>query len=180
LGIILDAGDKRYGTSYVLLADITPEWDAIANKPASFPVDGHTHVIADVTGLQSSLNTLQSNIDGKQASGDYALATDPRFTVIATNSGQWGSGTSQGYNAYTYVNQNSASLVLTSDSRLSDARTPLTHTHTIANITGLQSSLDGKASAVELSTKASLTAFNDLNTLVQENSATWEGVGVVL
>lgn len=173
------AGDKRYGTSYVLLADITPEWDAIANKPASFPVDGHTHVIADVTGLQSSLDTLQSNIDGKQASGNYALATDPRFTVLATNSGQWGSGTVQGYNAYTYVNQNSASLVLTSDSRLSDARTPLTHTHSIANITGLQSSLDGKASASELATKASLTAFDGLNTLVQENSATWEGVGVV-
>lgn len=31
------------------------------------------------------------------------------------------------------------------DSRLSDARTPLAHTHTISNITGLQTTLDGKA-----------------------------------
>lgn len=34
------------------------------------------------------------------------------------------------------------------DSRLSDARTPLTHTHTIANVTNLQSSLDAKANTV--------------------------------
>lgn len=31
------------------------------------------------------------------------------------------------------------------DSRLSDARTPLAHTHAIANVTGLQAALDGKA-----------------------------------
>lgn len=30
------------------------------------------------------------------------------------------------------------------DSRLSDARTPTAHTHTIANVTGLQTALDGK------------------------------------
>ena len=173
------SGNKRYNTSYVLLADITPEWSAIANKPASFPVDGHTHDIADVTNLQSSLNNLQSNIDGKQASGNYALATDPRFTVLATNSAQWGDSTIQGYTAYTYVHQNSASLVLTNDSRLSDSRTPLTHTHDISEVTGLQSSLDGKASVASVSTKANLSAFDGLNTLVQENSGTWEGVGIV-
>lgn len=180
------SGDKRYNTSYVLLADITPEWSAIANKPASFPVDGHSHDISDITNLQSSLNTLQSNIDAKQNSGNYALATDPRFTVLATNSAQWGDGTVQGYTAYTYVTQNSASLVRTNDSRLSDARTPLTHSHSIGDISGLQTSLDSKANSSQITTlqnsintKASLSAFNDLNTLIQDNSATWEGVGVV-
>jgi microcystin-dependent protein len=34
--------------------------------------------------------------------------------------------------------------VITTDSRLSDARTPTSHTHTIANVTNLQTSLDGK------------------------------------
>lgn len=173
------SGNKRYGTSYVLLADITPDWSVISNKPASFPVDGHTHSISDITSLQSSLNTLQSNIDAKQDSGNYALATDPRFTVLATNSAQWGESTAQGYNAYTYVNANSASLVFTSDSRLTDARTPLSHVHAISDITGLQTSLDSKASTTLVDSKASLSAFNGLNTLVQENSGTWEGVGVV-
>jgi hypothetical protein len=172
-------GNKRYNTSYVVLADITPEWSAIANKPASFPVDGHTHDISDVTNLQSSLNNLQSDIDGKQASGNYALATDPRFTVLATNSAQWGDGTVQGYTAYTYVTQNSAALVRTNDARLTNDRNPLAHTHTIGEVTGLQSSLDTKASVASVNTKASLTAFEGLHTLVQENSGTWEGVGVV-
>jgi hypothetical protein len=203
------SGDKRYNTSYVMLADITPEWSAIANKPASFPsewstiankpasfpVDGHVHDISEVTNLQSSLNTLQSNIDGKQASGNYALATDPRFTVLASNSAQWGDGTIQGYTASTYVTENSGSLVFTNDSRLTDSRTPLTHTHSIADISGLQTSLDSKASSSQItsletsldtkasvasvSSKASLSAFEELNTLVSENSGSWEGVGVV-
>ena len=34
--------------------------------------------------------------------------------------------------------------VVTADPRLSDARTPVSHTHTIANVTGLQTALDGK------------------------------------
>jgi hypothetical protein len=164
------AGDKRYGTSYVLLADITPEWSAIANKPVSFPVDLHTHEISAVNGLQSSLNTLQSNIDGKQASGNYALATDPRFTVLATNSAQWGGGTEQGYSAYTYVQANSASLVFTNDSRLTNSRTPTAHTHGISEVAGLGTILSGKTD---------VTDFEELYTFVGENSGTWQGVSVV-
>lgn len=42
---------------------------------------------------------------------------------------------------------NTANLVLTSDARLSDSRTPTTHTHAIADVTSLQTALDGKASS---------------------------------
>ena len=38
-----------------------------------------------------------------------------------------------------------ANAVSDSDARLSDARTPLAHTHAISEVTGLQSELDGKA-----------------------------------
>lgn len=41
----------------------------------------------------------------------------------------------------------SPNVVLTTDPRLSDARAPLSHSHSIANVTDLQSQLDGKASA---------------------------------
>ena len=40
---------------------------------------------------------------------------------------------------------NTANLVLTSDSRLSDPRTPTSHSHAIADVTSLQTTLDGKA-----------------------------------
>lgn len=85
------------------------------------PVKGHTQPIGTITGLEAALA-------GKQPAGSY---------------------------------------VVTTDTRLSDARTPLTHSHswesitgkpntfpatthghTIANVTGLQSSLDGKAPVV--------------------------------
>ncbi|CAB5194753.1 Phage tail repeat like [uncultured Caudovirales phage] len=40
--------------------------------------------------------------------------------------------------------QSTGNYVLTSDSRLSDARTPLAHTHVISDTTGLQTALDAK------------------------------------
>jgi len=41
------------------------------------------------------------------------------------------------------------SVVTNNDSRLSDSRTPTSHTHPIDQVTNLQTSLDGKASKVE-------------------------------
>jgi RNase H-fold protein (predicted Holliday junction resolvase) len=43
------------------------------------------------------------------------------------------------------ASQVTGTAVVTSDSRLSDARTPTAHTHAIADSTGLQTALDGKA-----------------------------------
>lgn len=94
--------------------------DIGAQPAGNYAVSGHTHTIANVTGLAAQLggkadashghdvedvNGLQDALDAKQASGNY---------------------------------------VLTNDARLTNARTPLAHSHTIANVTGLQSALDGK------------------------------------
>lgn len=40
-------------------------WGDVTGKPSTFPPADHDHAIGDVTGLQSAL-------DGKQASGNYA------------------------------------------------------------------------------------------------------------
>jgi hypothetical protein len=66
----------------------------LAGKAAS----SHTHTIANVSGLQTAL-------DGKQASGSYAPATGIAPSAIT------------------------GTAVVTSDARLSDARTPTSHTH---------------------------------------------------
>lgn len=48
-------------------------WDDVLDKPVTFPPAAHTHVINDVTGLQSAL-------DGKQAAGSYLTSeSDPVF-----------------------------------------------------------------------------------------------------
>lgn len=54
------------------LASLTSvAWGNVSGKPSTFPPSSHSHVIADVTGLQSAL-------DGKQAAGSYV--TTANFT----------------------------------------------------------------------------------------------------
>lgn len=48
------------GTDPGVATNITVTWSGISGKPATFPPSAHTHVIADVSGLQTAL-------DGKQA-----------------------------------------------------------------------------------------------------------------
>ena len=77
-------------------ANLTP-YLTTANAASTYSAIGHTHAIADVTGLQTAL-------DGKQATGPY---------------------------------------VLTSDSRLTDARTPLAHNQAFSTITSTPTTLSG-------------------------------------
>jgi len=84
-------------------------------KADSASQPGHTHSIADTTGLQAAL-------DAKQPSGSYAPATGIAPTAIT------------------------GTAVITTDSRLSDSRAPLSHQHAIADVTDLSTSLASKIS----------------------------------
>ena len=53
-----------------------------------------------------------------------------------------------------------SSYVLTSDSRLSDARTPLAHTQAISTVTGLQTALDGKLNTGATFSSSAITDFS--------------------
>jgi Phage tail repeat like len=90
-----------------IIADVTGLQTALDGKQAagSYAAASHTHIIADVTGLQTAL-------DGKQAAGSYAAAS---------------------------------------------------HTHIIADVTGLQTALDGKQplSSVLTATTASFTTAQE-------------------
>lgn len=46
-------GDKTLEASYQEMADSTPDWTVIANKPATFAPSAHTHTLADVTDAGS-------------------------------------------------------------------------------------------------------------------------------
>lgn len=56
-------------------------------------------------------------------------------------------------------------VVADDDPRLTDARTPLSHVHTIANVTGLQTSLDGKTDVGHTHTKSAITDFGHLHVI---------------
>jgi len=57
------AGSKTVESSYIELADVTPDWTVIANKPTTFAPSTHSHVIGDVTGLQGALDLKQNAAD---------------------------------------------------------------------------------------------------------------------
>ena len=52
----------------------TIDWAAVTGKPVTFAPSAHSHIIADVTGLQTAL-------DGKQAAGAYLLPAAIGVTV---------------------------------------------------------------------------------------------------
>ena len=79
-------------------------------------LNNNAHQISNIFGLQTELNSKEPAILTKN-------------TAFNKNYGSTSDTVCQG-----------------NDSRLSDARTPLAHTHTISNITGLQTTLEGKAS----------------------------------
>ena len=110
------------------------DYTQLTNVPASFPPSAHGHTIAEVSGLSVAL-------DGKQAAGSYAASvhthtaaqiTDFTAAVVAaapptTNASLLTSGTLDAARL-------PGSVVLTTDARLTDARTPTDGSVTTAKI----------------------------------------------
>lgn len=88
----------------------TGTWEQIAGKPTEFPPSEHQHVVGDVAGLQSALDSkqaagsyaasvhghiisdvtgLQTALNSKQPSGSYVLTTD----ASVTNAREWSAAT---------------------------------------------------------------------------------------
>lgn len=85
----------------------------------------------------SEVANLETALDGKQPAGSYAPATDISPSAIT------------------------GTAVITTDSRLSDARTPTTHSHSISEVTDLETALDSKqASGSYVTTSGGITAIS--------------------
>ncbi len=123
------AGSKTDPASYVILADITPDWSALSGKPSTFAPSSHAAAhgsggadaiavaIGQVTGLQTAL-------DGKQVSGSYAAASHSHAVADVTGL------------------QNALDGKQASGSYAAAA-----HVHDISDVTALQSALDSRVSA---------------------------------
>lgn len=53
--IYTGSGSKTLSSSYIPLADVTPEWDVVANKPTAFNPAAHTHPTNEITGLTAAI-----------------------------------------------------------------------------------------------------------------------------
>ena len=95
-----------------------PTWGEITGKPTTFAPSAHTHTIANVTGLQTALNAKQNT-----------LIAGANITISGNTISASGGMSSVTWDDITGKPSTFA---------------PSAHTHTIANITGLQTALNGK------------------------------------
>jgi hypothetical protein len=121
-----------------VIADVTGLDTALAGKQpvGSYSLVGHGHVISDVSGLQTAL-------DGKQVAGSYAASVHSHVIADVTGlqtalDGKQASGS--------YVT--TANFTWTNLSGKPTTFTPSAHSHVISDVTGLQSALDGKQASL--------------------------------
>lgn len=103
------------------------DWNDIQNKPSTFPPSAHTHIISDVTGLSNVAVKAHTHENKTTLDKFGEVNNKPTF-----NGEEIGSGVS-------------------SWNDLEDKPTtfpPSEHTHQIADVSGLQDSLDSKVSSV--------------------------------
>ena len=123
-------------------------WITITDEEHRIAIDPHPQYLTeargdaryDATGTAAtlvgglSIPTTPQDI-GAQPAGDYAAGTHDH------------DGTYQPVGDYAAGTHAHSQYVETTDPRLTDARTPTAHDHTIGDVTGLQAELDGKQPA---------------------------------
>jgi hypothetical protein len=92
-------GSKTSELSYIVLADISPTWSAVTDKPLTFTATSHQHPSSDVTGLAAvATSGKYSDLVGApptpadQVSSDWAATTGvaailnkPNLSAVATS-----------------------------------------------------------------------------------------------
>lgn len=119
----------------------TPVGDATTTSKGVIQLAGDlagTATSPMVPGLTGKANTVHTHTTSDITSGTFDLARLP----VAT------SGTIS-----------TTQLVRADDTRLSNARTPVAHTHAIADVTNLQTTLDGKAATNHTQAASTITDF---------------------
>jgi hypothetical protein len=135
--------DERYYTKSMqnrsfLPSSYKPDWMALLNRPTSFAPTAHTHddryylkAQSDAAYLPSSYLPAWANLTGKPATfapSSHSHVTDDMPGLGAVLAG----------------------YVTTSDGRLTDARTPVSHTHVAAQITDFAQALNANITSTSL------------------------------
>lgn len=142
---------NRAAVQKIALEDVTGIIANIENHESG--LNPNAHGVANIGGLQGFL-------DGKSPVGhvhtianvtNLQTALDGKEPIFSKNTGfNKNFGTTAG------------TVAQGNDSRLSDARTPTAHSHTISDVTGLQTALDGKQATISGAT-GSITYVKAVN-----------------
>lgn len=159
-------------------------YNTLTNRPSTFPPSAHVHIIANITGLQTALDSKQEvlvsgtnikTINGESilgsgniaiAGGGGSIALDDLSDVVISSST---TGQAVLFNGTNYVN---AFVDYSTIINKPATFTPSAHTHVIGDVTGLQTALDNKQPVDgDLTAIAALSGTNGL--LRKTNSNTW-------
>jgi hypothetical protein len=179
--VAISSGVTDHGLLTGLSDDDHPQYLTVPRANALYSLLTHVHSVDGVTGLQELLDakasnaaltseaatraaadtTLQTNIDAEATA--RATAISSASTADRARANQTGTqplstisdaGTAASKDVPATGDASSVQVVLGSDSRLSDSRTPLSHTHTESSITTLVSDLAGKEPSIAAGTTA--------------------------
>lgn len=155
---------------------------SLTGKPTSFVPSAHTHIISDVTGLQITLDSkvsVGSNIP-------YSVLTGAPVIPAAQIQSDWNQSNTSALDfiknkptipsvsyPVTSVNTKTGTVVLT-NTDVGAAAT--SHTHVIADVTGLQTVLDSKATTASLSAYVTNSSLTTTLTGYATNSALTSGL----
>lgn len=133
-------------------------WVDITGKPATFPPGAHTHLLADVSDVTATAaevnytdgvtSPIQTQLNGKAATAHTHAQADvtnltsdlagkvPTTRTVSAGTGLSGGGDLSANRSFTVTYGTTAGTACQgNDARLSDSRTPTTHTHAGADIT---------------------------------------------
>lgn len=154
-------------------------WSGVTGKPSTFTPSAHTHTIANITGLQNALNGkansshthsidnvtgLQSALDGKASSGHTHSLFSGEIHFSTGTYKDPADGISTAIKASGGI---AADVFYEGLTKLSDkyqakgSYAAASHTHTIAQITNLQTTLDGKSNNGHSHAISSVTGLQD-------------------
>lgn len=135
-------GGWRLGNGYRIRED---DWDIINLPPPVLWVGGNASDLPTRFNSEEHIHISQEILDG----GGAVVSVNGKTGEVVLSPEDVGAQPAGSYAAADhthpeYENPDLSGYVQTSDSRLTDARTPTAHNHTISDVTGLQSALDGK------------------------------------
>lgn len=112
------------------------DWSGITNKPSTFTPAEHNHAISDVTGLQTALDDKAT---ANSVSSETSRATEVEATLSAAISAETSRAT-----------------------QAEAGKANTAHSHSISDVSGLQTALDGKASSTHTHAITDVTGLNTI------------------
>jgi hypothetical protein len=132
------------------LPPIVTTWEGLTGKPSTFPPSAHSHAIGDVTGLQTALDGKAAsshthtiaNVTGLQSALD-AKATPADVTSAVASVVNAAPASLDTLKELADALGNDANFASTVTNAIA-GKAATSHGHAIADVTGLQTALDGK------------------------------------